>query len=73
MKLTPSSFFFLVTTRPTKISQVRLNGYAYPGQPVPRRIETIVVIPTWTGGGKRFEAGVSFSFFGFKYFFPSPH
>ena len=33
--------------------------------------ETIAIIPTWTGGGKRFEGGVSFSFQVFKFFFLS--
>lgn len=42
--------------------QVRPAGYVYPGQRVPQRVETIVIIPTWTGGGKRFEGGVSLLF-----------
>ena len=54
--LTP---FIKNAKRPKKHQQVRPAGYALPGQRVPQRIETIVIIPTWTGGGKRFEGGVS--------------
>ena len=36
---------------------VRPDGYAVPGQKAPKQIETLVVIPTWGGGSRRFEGG----------------